>query len=456
MSLHPIAGIVLLLGLLGCLFASLRFYQRQYHPHPELVRKLMHIGTGLVALTLPWLFSTPWPVVTLAALSVGAMLVVRHVQLARDAVGDVVHGVDRKSEGEVYFPIAVASLFYLAQGKPVLYVVPILLLTVADALAALIGVRYGTRKFTTFDGTKKSFEGSAAFFVVAFLATHVVVLLGSDVGRAESVLIGLQMGALIMLVEAVAWRGLDNLFVPLFAYAVLHDSLDLGAAQLGMRLALLIGLWLVVSAWRRETALDSSGLIMGILILYATGVLGGLRWLVTPLLAFSAYALLWPRNGAAADGIATPTPRPYNLDAVLAVNGPGLFWLLMHARLPQLGLLYAFVLAYAIELALIGRATPPKTPGVETWRQNTRAVSVLAWALVFLPFPFLSGLTGRSLLLALVGLPIVLAGVAAFSYAWKTLQFERLSTRRWIVQAAIGALGSFIGLVVAQTLSGPD
>lgn len=53
------------------LMAGLAVYQRRRSPHPEWVRKLMHMGSGLIALSLPWLFSEAWPVIVLALLASG-------------------------------------------------------------------------------------------------------------------------------------------------------------------------------------------------------------------------------------------------------------------------------------------------------------------------------------------------------------------------------------------------
>src|SRR5439155_15300388 len=120
------------------------------------------------------------------------------------------------SLGEVYFPIAVAVLFVLYLQEPpeprarrlVLYCVPVLLLTLADALAALVGITYGRLKYPTADGSK-SFEGSIAFFTCAFFCVHVPLLLFTDTKRAETLLVALLLAWLATLFESVAWNGLD-------------------------------------------------------------------------------------------------------------------------------------------------------------------------------------------------------------------------------------------------------
>ena len=85
-------------------------------------------------------------------------------------MGAVAHRVERATFGELYFPLSVAWLFWLTCGDdPLLFVIPILMLTLADAAAAVVGARYG---LTPYIGAGKSLEGSAAFAVVAFSASR--------------------------------------------------------------------------------------------------------------------------------------------------------------------------------------------------------------------------------------------------------------------------------------------
>ena len=72
-----------------------------------------------------------------------------------------------------------AVLYALTALEPVLYVVPLLLLGLADPAAALAdGRRAGE------EGTSR--EASVAFAAVAFLCVHVPLLVFTPTGRAES------------------------------------------------------------------------------------------------------------------------------------------------------------------------------------------------------------------------------------------------------------------------------
>lgn len=315
--MNPWAGIAVVLTALTLLMGTLRILQGRVSP--EVSRKAVHVGMGLVCLGFPWMFPAAWPVIVLAVLAVGGLTAVRTVPALRAAAGGVLGGVDRVSHGEIYFPIAVATVFVLAAGDPLLFVVPVLTLTVADTVGALIGGRYGSARYRTDDG-EKSAEGSIAFFTAAFLTCHVPLLLSSATGRAESLLIGLTAGFVVMLLEAIAWRGQDNLIIPIGMYFLLRFYLPLSPGELLVRLMVVAGLVGLVVVWRRRTTLSDSAILAGALSGYALWAFGGWFWLLPPLLLFLVYVALpaFPADD-----------RPVqNLHAVTRVMAGGFFWML--------------------------------------------------------------------------------------------------------------------------------
>jgi dolichol kinase len=209
--MNPWLGIFAVLAFLGALIGALVFFRGRLGP--ELSRKAVHVGMGLVCLSFPWIFRESWPVIVLAALAIIGLATVRVIPFLRKDVGAVLGGVERESLGEFYFPLAVAAVFLLAGGDALLYMIPILTLAVADSVGALVGVRYGFARYRTDEGLKSA-EGSVAFFIAAFLSCHVPLILFSQTGRAETLLIGLTTGFVVMLLEAISWRGQDNLIIP--------------------------------------------------------------------------------------------------------------------------------------------------------------------------------------------------------------------------------------------------
>src|SRR5579863_2423241 len=130
--IEPRWGIVLVCSILLGMFLVLKLLERYVRPHPELLRKLMHVGMGLIVISFPWLLARTWPVLLLVAISLVVLAVVRFVPTLRDGMGTVLTGVDRVSLGEICFPIAVGAIWILSRGDKILFVVPMLILTLAD------------------------------------------------------------------------------------------------------------------------------------------------------------------------------------------------------------------------------------------------------------------------------------------------------------------------------------
>jgi phytol kinase len=442
----PWLGLVLvpvtLVGLLG----GLRLCQRWAHLHPELVRKLLHLGMGLVTLSFPWLFDSAWPVFVLAALSIGLLVLLRTVRSLKESVGSVVGGVARVSLGEIYFPLSVSLLFFLytrATDTPpaqrvLLYCVPLLLLALADAAAALVGVRYGHAKYHTADGFK-SVEGSLAFFVCAVGLAAGPLLLGGDVGWERALLIALLMAWLTTIVEAIAWGGLDNLVLPLVGFLLLKIYLEQSVEQLLLRL-LVTGLLLaVLVVYRGYTTLLGSAKLGAFLTGYVCWALGGWHWLLAPLILFLTYSLLSRR---------TPPSerRVHTVHGVVCVASAGMLWLSLNRILGRPELLYPFTLAFAAHLAMISIASFK----YDYPRLSGGAVLALglgvSWPLLFVPYLLVEGLTGDRIRCALVALPAMAAAAVAFYWTQPHIENCPIDTARWLRQGAWAGLASAVGL----------
>ena len=377
--LPPWAGIAAVLAVLALAMVALRRAQVRRRLTAEQTRKGLHVTMSAVALALPWLFDAAWPVVTLAVLAVGAMVAVRLVPALRDDVGGVLHAVERPSVGDLCFPVAICLLYLLAESSPVLYAVPLLLLGLADPAAALTGARHGLSPYTTAEGTK-SREGSVAFASVAFLCVHVPLLVFTPVGRAESLWIAAIVAVLATIVEAVSWRGLDNLFVPLGTYAVLIRLMTFSATLLAGHFLVLLTLLGLAAVLRRETTVGGAGVFGAALVGYLVWALGGTAWLLPPALVFLLYARIWPA-AREADGLPhDPGRRPHTAHNVFSVSSVGVVWLLAAGAL-DVELLFPYALAWGATLAFLGvdrmrEARPHWSVAQLAWRAAWRATLV--------------------------------------------------------------------------------
>ena len=109
----------------------------------ELRRKALHVGTGLIALSFPIYLTTPWMVLTALSIVIAWMIAVRRIEVLKVRFGSCLHGTKRASFGEIYFALSIASLMLLTADRPLFFVIPLLILTLADSAAAM---RWSHRK----------------------------------------------------------------------------------------------------------------------------------------------------------------------------------------------------------------------------------------------------------------------------------------------------------------------
>lgn len=198
---------------------------------PEVRRKLLHVAMGSVTLFLPFIFHDAAPVWWLAGLAFSILMIIRYVGLVKARIGGAIHTVGRNSVGELCFPLGVATLFTLAGDDYLKYLVPMLILTFGDSLAALVGIYHGRQRYRTLDG-HRTIEGSFTLFGVSLLCVFLPYGLSGTVDLAPLLLVAINLAFLITLVEATTWRGIDNFVLPVAAFYLLNAYLPLDIGSL--------------------------------------------------------------------------------------------------------------------------------------------------------------------------------------------------------------------------------
>ncbi len=316
----------------------------------EVQRKLIHISLGLYCLTFPYVFSQAWEVIATCALAVGLFMLARGSM--RKSLGGGLHAVERTSYGELLFAVSVALLFWLKDGhfisttmhhKPppgqILYILPILILTLCDAASALIGSRYGRRVFQIEEG-KKSVEGVVVFAVTAWLLSLIAFLLLTDIGRGEAVLLAFITAVFGALLEAASWRGLDNLFIPLGLYFLLSNLIYAGASGLsalaGVFLLLLIALLYVA---RKRSRQDRHFLAVGSTLFFCIAIFAEPPSVVMPGIAVAMYF--------AAIQIRKPERPPFDaLNLLIVITAVALLYFVV-SNLVRMDTIFGFNLSFA-------------------------------------------------------------------------------------------------------------
>lgn len=289
----------------------------------ELSRKAVHVSLGMACLTFPWLFDRPLPVWILAVTTVSLLFVIRVFPRLQESMGTSLHSVGRISYGDLLFAPAVAAVFHLAHGVKVFHVVPVAILTLADAAGALMGAKWGKHRFATGEG-QKSYEGCAAFFVCALFCSVFLLKWLADMSWTDAVLLGATIAILGMMAEAISDRGFDNLVLPLGTQLLLFRFLPLGTDALAWRFAVAAALLALVISSSRWSTLKGGALIAAALLGYGCVAFGPWQC-VLPLLALFLQHL-WTSRRYQLEGHIV-----HGLDAVVAVAVASLPWSIAHA-----------------------------------------------------------------------------------------------------------------------------
>lgn len=179
--------------------------------HGELSRKFVHITVGSFVAIWPWFLS--WQEIRLLSLAfVAAVLISKALNIFQ-----AIHSVQRPTWGEVFFAVAVGFITLLT-SNPWVFAVAILLMSLADGLAAVVGTRYGMKHRYLVLGSPKTLVGTLTFFVVS----AIILFIFNHKVPAEldiPTILALSFGASV--IENVGVQGLDNLLVPVLAVIVL-------------------------------------------------------------------------------------------------------------------------------------------------------------------------------------------------------------------------------------------
>ena len=215
-SLSPIivqiAIVVLWIGLL-LLVASL--LNRFGTGNSEIIRKVVHIGTGNIIL-FAWWVNIP------AFVGVGASVFASIVTLLSYSFPILpgINSVGRKSLGTFFYAVSIGVLvaWFWNINRPQYAALGILVMAWGDGLAALVGQRFGKHPYKVWDN-KKSWEGSGTMAIVSFIVS-VLIFLSIQGNNWQTWIVSLSVALLATTLEAFSVYGIDNLTVPLGSAAL--------------------------------------------------------------------------------------------------------------------------------------------------------------------------------------------------------------------------------------------
>lgn len=211
------------------LFLVAEILYRRLGVKVERTRKLVHIGTGLLTLLFPLMLDSQWEVFVLCFVFTILLIISQQTNLLPS-----INEIKRLSYGSLAFPIAVWICFFIYKylsnqtnnefNSRLYFYLPILIMSVADPIAALVGRLYPVKKYSVYGG-RKSIMGSITFFLVAFTIS-ILLLYYFNFSGSPILLIAFIIALVTAIVEGITPLGMDNLTIPLAVLLLLHYSIS--------------------------------------------------------------------------------------------------------------------------------------------------------------------------------------------------------------------------------------
>lgn len=200
---------------MGLVFLFAEGLHRYTSANPEIVRKVVHIGSGHVILLAWWLHIPAWVGITASILAAAIALLSYKFPILPS-----INSVGRHSLGTFFYAVTIGVLvaWFWSLQQPQYAAIGILIMAWGDGLAALIGKRFGKHPYQLW-GEKKSWEGSLTMALASY-AVCSLILLGVQGNIWQTWVVAIATALLATALEAFSKLGIDNLTVPLGSAAL--------------------------------------------------------------------------------------------------------------------------------------------------------------------------------------------------------------------------------------------
>jgi len=196
------------------ILVAAEYLSRAKQIHAELTRKMVHVAVGTFVAF--WPFFLTWRQIQLLSL---AFFIVLCISIKLNIFRSI-HAVRRGITGELLFAVAIGLLALISTNEWI-FMAAMLHLSIADGLAALIGVGWGDNNSYKVWGKTKSIVGSSAFLISSFC---ILVAYGIFAHSSTSFLTVVWLPFIATATENLAVQGTDNLVMPMLIAAVLTSG----------------------------------------------------------------------------------------------------------------------------------------------------------------------------------------------------------------------------------------
>ena len=431
---------VLFLGLIIVISFS-EIVHKRFHWSVKVTRKFVHVLTGILIALTPFLLDSPVPLIFISSI----FIFVNFAAIKKNWLPGM-HSTERKSYGTFFYPLSFLVLILLLwKDNKSIIIISILIMSIADATAALVGENIKAPIYYQLSGERKSVQGSLVMFSATFIITFfgLTIFAGTDkitLSFLTTFWFAVIVAVLTTTLESISYQGSDNLSVPLGAAFFIHYLVSHSTEQ-NISFTIGVGLALLIAALSyRFRFLSTSGSVATFLL--GVVVFGIGKWEFSlPLLLFfilssliSKFGKKWKKKFA--DTFQKGGPR--DLGQVFANGGVAGIIVLLWNYFPN-------DLWYFIFVGSVAAAT------AYTWRteigvfSRTKPRNILNFKRVA------PGTSGGVTMLGFIG---GLAGslIIVFLGSLATQRYEQFSITLIFLIVAAGLFGSVVDSIVGATI----
>jgi phytol kinase len=202
---------VIAVGLI-VLLSELVWRNKKQGKNRELGRKIVHMSVGALLAFSPYFLH--WYEIEIISFSFFIVIVISKSL----NIFTSIHAVDRKTFGEIFFALSFGLVALVTHEKSI-YLAAILLMSIADGAAAIMGIYFGKNNFYRVFGTRKSVVGTTSFFVCSLI---ILLLVKSQSGLNGTYAYLPAIAVVATVLENVSVWGADDITVPIVTALLLE------------------------------------------------------------------------------------------------------------------------------------------------------------------------------------------------------------------------------------------
>ena len=268
------------------------FAKSYFHVPSENIRRIIHFLTGIYVVLSPYFFDRPfWIYILALAFSLGNLVAIQQNWFKS------MHDIARKSYGTALFPLALAAALLLTHSHDLLasraymFQVGFLILAIADPLASWVGTSIHNPTRFKILHTTKSVQGTAAFFIAAFLSAFMGLHLWTSGGSFYILQVALLLAIITTLTELLGGKGWDNFFIVISSITLLNALHVEDPPLTFLWIATVVGCGFAYLSYNLQF-LNLSGALATALLATSVLGLGGWKWAIPALTFFVLSSLL--------------------------------------------------------------------------------------------------------------------------------------------------------------------